>query len=150
MAMLQEEDAMAPKQGRALDNGPRYLFQLQSPLDTPKTIQELVCLSEPLVIVPPTGSIGGETLGFVIFYTPACQRIAAFPAPVEGTFYAYRTPAAKALTSTTIEPTLGIDATLPHRRLQPGVLLQEAYAVPYFFYGYARLCRNPLSGTRSR
>jgi hypothetical protein len=116
-------------EGRKLNNGPRYLLELEGSLDTPEAVQEIAILSAPPAIVS-----GGESGDFVLLDTEACETIAAHLAPSEGTFFAYRTPAAKALSGTSIAPTLGIDATLPHRRALPKPL-QDEYPVSYFFYG---------------
>jgi hypothetical protein len=70
-------------ESRKLNAGPRYLFKLEEPLPTREAVQDLAVLSTPPAIIS-----GGESSEFVLLDTLACEAIAAYLAPSEGTFYA--------------------------------------------------------------
>jgi hypothetical protein len=79
----------------------------------------------------------GKTFGFVLLDNATCETIVGWLAPDTWNFHLYRVSAEKASSDTSsIAPTLGIDATLPYHRLStPPKPLQNEYPVPYFLYG---------------
>jgi hypothetical protein len=111
----------------------KYLLKLEYPLDT----IEKLCEAVNLLQKPETAVDEEGTSVFAIIDATTRAAIEARFQSFDLTFVDIsRRPAEKALSASSIAPTLGTDATLPQHRIdstpEPA---QDQYPVPYFFYG---------------
>jgi gamma-glutamylcyclotransferase (GGCT)/AIG2-like uncharacterized protein YtfP len=111
-----------------MDKSIRYIFKLKEPFHT----VEKVCSAASLTESPPT-SDNGEAV--MLDFTARAALSSQYP-DLEFVRVRIGKSAEKALSSFSIAPTLGVDATLPQHRIDTlSSPLQDTYPVPYFFYG---------------
>ncbi|PSN68250.1 hypothetical protein BS50DRAFT_491469 [Corynespora cassiicola Philippines] len=111
----------------------KFLFKLEYPLETAAKVQQVASLEK---LPEEHVDENDDSLRFVVINSQARAAIAAYLAPSKPSFTQLRTSAEKELSSWSLASTLGIDATLPHNRIEDIPLpKQDQYPVLYFFYG---------------
>ncbi|KAJ4360746.1 uncharacterized protein N0V89_001313 [Didymosphaeria variabile] len=127
--LLQQAEGLDTKRR---DKGQKYLVKLGRGL-TAAFIQRLAGLAEPPGV---SESETGETMAAVVDSKTKAALEEALPGLLQFVPISGPRKAEKSLSSCSIAPALGIDATLPQHRPtmspSPG---QDSYPVPYFFYG---------------
>ena len=128
-----------------------YLLKMEGPLsdlDTIRTVGRIHAASK-VTSIPGTDDEGNPTKFCVVDLSARTHIegwLAAAAAAEKGipffrpTFVPYSRGADKSLSSTSLAPTLGVDATLPHRRIDSTTATeprptQSEYPVWYLFYG---------------
>ena len=115
-----------------------YLLKLEGPLATPIAVREAAKLQELPKVIPATDESDSNT-SFIIVNGAVKDAITVnFTNSSFTPTFIRLSKAAKALSSTSAYPTLGIDFTLPQFRPSKGTTIypkQDDYTVWYFFYG---------------
>ncbi|PVH94827.1 hypothetical protein DM02DRAFT_180227 [Periconia macrospinosa] len=119
--------------GRHTKRKTEYIFKLTAPFETAGKIQQTAQLPSPprLLVDQDTGEecfavVDGPTRSVLEGLVTHTTWL---------TFAVLKKPAEKDLSSYSIAPALGVDATLPHHRGSCHHPRQSEYPVPYFFYG---------------